>query len=184
MLVSAEIRWFWRKTCPPLVAEQFHRRDGESRSRTDIYLRLPGQSELGIKRRGSKPGLEIKGLVALRPLPIGLPASACQLWCKWSAESKVPDEWPQYPIAKTRWLRHFGAAPEDGSQQGCQMELTKLEIPGGDIWWTLGFEASGAFDRLVSQLTAAVGQAGLTTDAVRDGHFLSYPAWIEQLQAT
>jgi len=188
LFVSAEIRWFWPKTCPPLVLEQFHRNEAVSdgRRRADIYLRLAGQSELGVKRRGNKPGIELKGLVAIRPLHSGSLASSCQLWCKWSADSKVPSEWPQFPVAKTRWLRHFEVSPkqEKGeSQQGCRLELTKVEIAGSEICWTLGFEAFGEFDRLVDHLSSAIGQAGITSEASRDGLFLSYPAWIEHVHA-
>jgi hypothetical protein len=35
--------------------------------RRDVYLYDPEQTELGIKARGLKPGLEVKGLVALLP---------------------------------------------------------------------------------------------------------------------
>lgn len=190
MFVSAEIRWFWPKACPPLIFEQYHRNEAPAatKSRTDVYLRLAGQTELGVKQRGNKTGIETKGLVAMCPLPEGHLASSCQVWCKWSAESKVPSEWPQLSVAKTRWLRGFETAWDKAeadaeARQGCRLELTKLETANGDIWWTLGFEASGSLDHVVGHLTSSIGQSGITSEAVRDGHFLSYPAWIEQLHA-
>ena len=129
----------------------------------------------------------MKGLVAIRPLHSGSLASTCQLWCKWSAESKVPSEWLQLSVAKTRWLRRFetrqNLSEESESEQGCRAELTRVEIAKGKTWWTLGFEAFGELDLLVGNLSSAIRQAGITSEAVEDGLFLSYPAWIEHLDA-
>ena len=70
MQVSAEIRWYWRKT-PPLKLEHWFRSfdfhglvAGGGNLREDEYFRDPSQGELGLKRRGGKPGIEVKGLVA------------------------------------------------------------------------------------------------------------------------
>jgi hypothetical protein len=58
MQVSAEIRWFWRDA-PPAGLEDWFRDAGvhgcpadDEETRTDVYLREPGQVELGLKRRG------------------------------------------------------------------------------------------------------------------------------------
>ena len=71
MQVSAEIRWFWKGVLPPELLVWFQRAErhscagGGGSVRTDAYLRDARQSELGLKLRGGKKGVEIKGLVAV-----------------------------------------------------------------------------------------------------------------------
>src|SRR5205085_9026499 len=87
MKVSAEARWFWRDSLPRSVHDWFHAgkiAPGGGRTRDDVYLRT-SELELGIKRRGSVPGVEIKGLVSsLPPLAVGSITVHPQLWTKWS----------------------------------------------------------------------------------------------------
>ena len=69
MLVSAELRWFWRGGVPAAVDAWFWKREipaGGGNVRTDEYLVDRSQIELGLKKRGTKPGIEIKGLVGRR----------------------------------------------------------------------------------------------------------------------
>jgi hypothetical protein len=70
MEVSAELRWFWDGDVPPEVMEWFIKSPlhpfpagGEER-RNDVYLLDPDKVELGIKARGKRPALQVKGLVA------------------------------------------------------------------------------------------------------------------------
>ena len=44
---------------------------------------------------------------------------------------------------------------EEGGPR-CTFELTEV-VGGGDVWWTLGFEASGAAETLEPSLRACVG---------------------------
>src|SRR5262245_21323761 len=96
MLVTAEIRWFWGGAPPEPFKEWFlaapvhpFPAGGGSAERTDEYLFEPGPSELGIKARGNKPGLEIKGLIALLPdaIPDGPFKGSADLWSKWTSHS-------------------------------------------------------------------------------------------------
>ena len=65
------MRWFWSAECPDRFDAWFQAGSPSPglSSREDEYLYERGQRELGIKRRGEKPGIEIKGLVAVLPQP-------------------------------------------------------------------------------------------------------------------
>jgi hypothetical protein len=93
MLVSAEVRWFWRNECPRQIHDWFFRSGLPpvgGRPKIDRYIQQPNNAELGIKERGDIAGLEIKGLVATRTSPaLAKLASHLEIWCKWSCV--VPD---------------------------------------------------------------------------------------------
>src|SRR5215510_13425326 len=68
MFVTAEVRWFYQDECP----ENLHRWFGETspapgggKLRVDQYFFQTYPSEVSIKMRGGRPGVEIKGLVAI-----------------------------------------------------------------------------------------------------------------------
>src|SRR5262245_2271817 len=88
--VSAEIRWFWRGAWPPSVEAWFRTREvpaGGGKSRTDEYLVDRNQLELGLKKRGRKTGIEIKGLVGIRRA-VSIPFDGrVQIWSKWTSEA-------------------------------------------------------------------------------------------------
>src|SRR5437867_11609257 len=95
MQVSAEIRWFWHNQ-PPLEFKDwfFHgphdfSPGGGQRIRADHYLHDTSQAEMGLKRRGGKRGVEIKGLViVVSPgLDIGPFSGDMEIWTKWTTES-------------------------------------------------------------------------------------------------
>lgn len=72
MQVSDESRWFWSGSPTERLEEWFRGKHpdgipaGGGKERRYDYLRDPDQDELGIKRRGEKPGVEVKGLVSSR----------------------------------------------------------------------------------------------------------------------
>lgn len=204
MQVSAEIRWFWHNTPPPTLEHWFRSPDphglgaGGGNLREDEYFRDPGQGELGLKRRGGKPGIEVKGLVAadwstLAAAPF---TGRVELWTKWTSEPlKVTST---ILTKKTRWLRKFDTAgahpteielneeekPKDGRalpDLGCNVELTKVELLDGDIWWTLGFESFGTVNTVAASLQAAAATlAARKPPAINDGIVASYPVWLKE----
>ena len=201
MLVSAEVRWFWRNECPRQVHDWFFRSGlppGGGRPRIDRYLPQPNNAELGIKERGDIAGLEIKGLVATRTSPaLAKLASHLEIWCKWSCV--VPDLslTAAVTLTKTRWLRQFDASktvrleiPFDADEksksdyalhpQGCNVELTEVRGPSRiDVWWTLGFEAFDGLDAAsVSLLRTILPEEAKVTENASSGELLSYPAWL------
>ena len=69
VLFSAELRWFFKGPPPAALDSWFrsgHIPPGGGEIRRDEYLRDPKQQQLGVKKRGRNPGVEIKGLVGER----------------------------------------------------------------------------------------------------------------------
>src|SRR5581483_4751445 len=95
MLLSAEIRLFWLTEKPQAVEDWFlssaiHQTDPSGpEERTDIYLSDPHQTELGVKTRGEKPGVEVKGLIATLNATIEIASYKIptELWSKWSSST-------------------------------------------------------------------------------------------------
>ena len=67
MRITAEMRWFWPGQCPPDLEDWFFKpspRAGGGQLRCDEYVQQSnGSAEVGIKKRGSKAGVEVKGLI-------------------------------------------------------------------------------------------------------------------------
>jgi hypothetical protein len=187
---TAELRWFLRGPPPGPVAAWFERVADPSRTRTDVYLVLPGTDALGVKIRGGTTSFEVK----LRPRP-GTPVAfgdgvsgQLEEWQKWSSPRAVITRLlPRLGLPKGRWVavekqRRMTKIPyHDGS--GCNLELTALEA-SGQTWTTLGFESFGPESDLVPALEAAEQElfgaldlpGGL--DAARS---CGYPGWLGAL---
>ena len=206
MQISAEIRWFWSNVPPPKLEEWF--RDatedtcaaGGGESRVDEYLYDGNQIELGLKRRGGKPGVEVKGLVAaewgkLTATPFVGPI---ELWTKWTSEVLELNSDRTVPIKKIRWLRKFDTAkqfpeeiPLDGKEKplgtrplpelGCNVELTQITLGDNKVWWTLGFESFGAIQTVDKSLyTVAMTLATRQPPGLGTGGLADYPAWLKE----
>jgi hypothetical protein len=89
MRVTAEMRWFWLGQCPPDLERWFFKsspRAGGRQPRCDEYVRPSNGAELGIKKRGSKAGVEVKGLIGTSRCPeLILLAPHYELRCKWTS---------------------------------------------------------------------------------------------------
>ena len=177
MLISAELRWFWRAELPTDFKEWFLSSSahpfpaGGGRERLDDYLNDVEQTELGIKARGGKPGVEVKGLIAQLPdaLPDGPFKAPAELWTKWTSNALAVPANLRISTKKTRWLRKFdttGSMPRElhvGADEepigeprpamGCNVELTQLTVDGKTVW-TFGFEAFGELKSVSDQLRA------------------------------
>jgi hypothetical protein len=159
-----------------------------------------GQPELGIKSRGGKQGIELKGLVAAiwDGLTVGPFEGPIELWTKWtSAQLALPSN-STISTEKQRWLRKFdttGALPKeiplDVKEQpldqgplparGCNIELTQVRLPDGELWWTLGFEAFGTIQTVERDLRAAATiLAARQPPELTGGMLASYPAWLTE----
>jgi hypothetical protein len=127
MQVSAEIRWFWHDASPPSLEDWFCKADGHYCSaggggtRVDEYLRDASQVELGLKRRGSKKGVEVKGLVAVTwgGLAVGPFAGPVELWAKWTSEPLELNSASTVTTTKRRWRLYWSRADRRGSETDC-----------------------------------------------------------------
>ena len=213
MQVSAEIRWFWRGESPDGLRDWFcgahaHRCGaGGGESRRDVYLRDASQVELGVKYRGKKKGVEVKGLVTngAGDLDVSPFVGGIEIWAKWTSESLgLPDD-HTLTTDKQRWLRKFDTGDsrpreielggdemplnrESGlPARGCNVELTRVTLlDTGEIWWTLGFESFGSFPAVVEDLRVVAKElASRKPPDLEGGHLASYPAWLaERLKAS
>jgi hypothetical protein len=207
MLLSAEARWFWPSAPPPGLEEWFcsahdtYCRAGGGETRVDEYLRDAGQRELGLKRRGGKAGVEVKGLVAVTSagLAAGPFVGSIELWVKWTSHPLDLKQDQTIATKKVRWLRKFDTnapcpleIPLDSKEQpldkrplpalGCNVELTQVSLlPGGEIWWTLAFEAFGTMRTVENDLRAvATVLVARRPPGLEGGFMAGYPAWLSE----
>jgi len=201
MLISAEVRWFWRQALPPGLEQWFRSGSlapGGGNSREDEYLVDPLQPELGVKKRSGRPGIEIKGLIEVRaPLPEPF-SGRVQIWTKWTSHAITIDHLPRIVVRKTRWLRKYDTSRSavrelelDANEQlrdsvapipehGCQMELVALIVGDHDAyWWTFGFEAFGPLETVERSLHRTIAHLPpIGREALDAGVELSYPSWL------
>lgn len=212
MQLSAEVRWFQVGPIPDDLRKWFQQPAaafqcpvGGGRDRKDVYLRI-AETELSIKSRGGKKGLEVKGLVEVLPAPVafGRVAVAPQIFCKWSSEQLAFEKLSTVETVKTRWMRKFdtateppreialgaGAFAEDPAVKserpdvGCNVELTKV-VRDGETWWTFGaesfaFNQSGRPSELVVEgLLRTMHALSLHGDVdLRTATYRGYGEWI------
>jgi len=206
MQVSAEFRVFWPGRGPEGLESWFLDASvhgcpaGGGLVRTDVYLYEAKQGELGIKQRGSKPGVEVKGLVARLPqvFSFGSENIEGEIWCKWSSGSLTFPKELSVTLPKARWLRKFDTGrgapveiplnqqegPVAGTalpERGCNVEWTTIAFPGGETVSTLGFESFGGLGDVEGSLRAvAAVMDGRNPPRASGGFRGGYPAWIAQ----
>jgi hypothetical protein len=204
VFVSAELRWFWKDVVPPRVEAWF--RDGKispggGTPRVDEYLLDPGQTELGVKKRGTSPGVEMKGLVTLGRTTASPFEGRVQMWTKWTSRALTIDRLPRIFVEKARWLRKYDTSgpqlvevtldsqerpigePDRRLARGCQVELVSLSVHGLKAsWWSLGFEAFGDFPTIEESLDRTLSYLAPTAPALAGAATLSYPEWLARLQ--
>jgi hypothetical protein len=204
MQISAECRWFMENAS---AGSDLHRwfldskihgcKAGGGHERRDDYLLDSAQVELGIKRRGKNPGVEIKGLVRQieTPLEARRLTGDIEIWMKWTTTALDLSCCAKVAIVKTRWLRKFDTRDMEAielqvdederlignvplPQRGCNVEFTIVRVDG-KIWTSLALEAFGTLDSVESslRLTAECISARnppMDPDAIQ----ASYPAWL------
>jgi hypothetical protein len=200
---SAEIRWFWPHPLAWTIESWFRSGvfpPGGGQPRADIYLLNPRQSEIGIKKRGGKQGIEIKGLVARvhDSFKIGPSEAHGELWTKWTTDSLQLDNSAQVTVYKTRWLRKFeirdvnvreiqlgkDESPSDPNQklpdEGCNFEFTEVSLTkDGPKSSTVGFESFGPYESVEANLRRVLEHlADTNVPQFDEGEELSYPGWL------
>ena len=205
MEVSAETRWFWQGTGPAGLKEWFTGAPfhgciaGGGGHRIDAYLADPQQAELGIKLRGNKAGVEVKGLVA--KLSAGCTDSPfvgdVEIWTKWPSNALSLADVELIQVDKQRWLRKFECIgsdlreialdleelPIDGGarpDEGCNVEYTVISFGSNLSWITLGFEAFGKLETVAACLRRTTARLALRQcPTLVGGWSASYPRWLQ-----
>jgi hypothetical protein len=201
LLVSAELRWFWKDALPQDVEQWFRSGEyppGGGTRRVDEYLVDRDQTELGMKKRGSGKGVEIKGLVALGRHMTSPFEGRVQVWTKWSSETLTIDHLPRVSIAKTRWLRKYDTTGRvlevqlDSSERpvraqllarGCQFELSAVDHETSH-WRSIGFEAFGELNTIEDSLERTLAHLAADAPDLSAGLALSYPEWLARFAGT
>jgi hypothetical protein len=177
------------------VASWFGRFPAEVAARQDAYLVEPELLGVSVKVRGGA-ALEVKmyrgspGLFEMSGRVFGRTES----WQKWSfplpsfsQDGDGPAGWRL--IRKRRRIIRFqlaggrvaAAVRGPATEPGCAVELTEINV-GAEVFWSLGFEATGPAELLRSMLqdSAALlfaqeppGQVDLTMDCCQ-----SYAQWL------
>lgn len=205
MLVSAELRWFWKDAAPPEIERWFRSGDyppGGGTPRVDEYLVDRHQTELGVKRRGTGHGVEVKGLVALGRRTASPFDGRVQIWTKWMSETLAIEHLPCVSIKKTRWLRKYDTSggrvtevqldmserPVGGENLspalGCQFELVAIAIDDEQRrWWSIGFEAFGELNTIEDSLDSTLAHLAPAAPSLDGGLAVSYPEWLARFVA-
>ncbi len=164
---SLEVRWFLPGPLAAAVTGWFGRFPSADESREDSYLLDPQLRGLSVKVRASG-ALEVKaygGSPGILEVP-GRARGHLESWRKWAfpvspvSRSADPPGWK--PVRKQRRISRFSSssgwaatgARQLGEQPQCEVELTEIHA-AGEVWWTLGFEATGAGDLVRRELEAA-----------------------------
>jgi hypothetical protein len=205
MQISAECRWFWRGKS--LASDLFlWFKDakihpcaaGGGEYRCDEYLHDTNQAELGIKRRGQQPGVEVKGLVRTleKELESGSFRGPIEIWATWTSPVLDLRDLRMSRIEKFRWLRKFDTTggkvieiPLDSDEkpiggqplpdQGCNVEFTEITLDNTEAWRTLGFEAFGPLDSVETSLRLVSAELAKRNPPMpKESRLASYPAWL------
>lgn len=182
---------------------------GTIEERKDVYLYLPGVDSLGIKLRGTNTQrangadqLEIKRREHEGSVVTFMPGVTGRLerWIKWAFQGESSD--PQLSsmltatdeawvsVSKVRYLRKYTVTSDkrvlevrlnEWPDNGCNVEITKLIAPGGQGWWTLGFEAFGVSgapieDNLRLSASYFFTETALGMFEAKDSY--GYPRWL------
>jgi hypothetical protein len=158
-VITYEVRWFSAGHIPGVIKDWHRNLSGlfrEHETRTDHYLLLAGNEELGVKWREGKMEFKKKmadhGLVSIHRV-----TGVAELWKKWSFEIEKgdqtqdllvsdPENW--VAVSKKRFLQLFTINHDDqliphpgtfGKGVTVMVEVSDVEL-GGNRWWTFGVE--------------------------------------------
>jgi hypothetical protein len=198
MFPTVEVRWFYPGRVPAAVLAWFQGGAGQRVAparRVDYYLCLPGADWLGAKLREGRLELKQRQGPGQDFRPHDRVSGRVEQWRKWSfALAEGPElvlDAAWVAVEKARRLRRYRLAPdrqivavpvETYPAQGFNWELTEVGA-GGQVWWSVGFEAfgdeAGLRDGLFPVVEHALQAEGLPTLEVQDSY--GYPHWLALL---
>ena len=192
---TVEVRWILPGQLDAAIAGWFRRFPAETESREDAYLIHPLSRGLSVKIRAGR-ALEVKVYGGCPGIldAAGRARGRLESWRKWSFPFGRPGPYSAGPSAwtvvhKRRRISRYRLAsgriiagiPGRPTEPACAVELTEVSS-GSEIWWSLGFEATGPADLLHSTLqgTAALVFAQALPADVEFGmsHCQSYADWL------
>jgi len=198
--LSAEVRYFW-STEPVEVVAWFKSgvvAPGGVGRRSDACLRAADDG-LGIEKRGTRQGVEIKGRVEVRrELTSPNVPGNIEIWNAWTTGVVALDAFSVVSTVEQRLVRMVEVArntvdevPLDGREQladrrwapdvGCTIDLTRVTVEAGAPSWTLGFEAFGPLSRVEHALRLTVAWAdSCGIPMLRGGTVSSWPQWLQR----
>jgi hypothetical protein len=196
---SRELRWFWREEVSEL--EKWFNLNGcffdDQKERHDFYLDIPANS-ISYKIREGKTEIKMQVEGSSLPFSFGEHRGIAQSWTKWGIKLKKnltePDQ--IYDDSKTRFIELIKkrllvkfevhsdgeiskAEDNDYPVEGCQVELTKLEIKG-ESWFSFAFEAFGS-EELINRNFELVTRKTLNqirNVALKEKDSFSYPVFL------
>jgi len=201
-IATTEIRWFFPGRIPDHLYDWHNNKKGlfeNQHPRTDVYLFLPDQNNLGIKLREGR--IEFKKRLSIHDdyLVSGLSGNV-ETWIKWSI--KVEDDLDPFnhlfddssnwvKIRKKRYLQkykiienHKFVAHPRGifPQEGLALELSELDI-NDQPCWTLGLESYGNPENVYINLSLAIPLliGDIPNIRLTKKQSFGYPEWIGTL---
>jgi hypothetical protein len=168
---TLEVRWIFPGELETAVAGWFGRFPAGMEQQEDSYLLAPHLRGLSVKVRGGG-AFDVK---VYRGTPgildvAGQARGRMEFWQKWSFPCEPlspgagdPAGWQL--VHKSRRISWFSLAsgqigprfPGLGEQPGCAVELTEVRTLG-QVWWSLGFEATGPASLLRGELEATAAR--------------------------
>jgi hypothetical protein len=112
-----------------------------------------------------------------------------ELWGKWSSEGLLLPPRQLIAVEKTRWLRRWGTSGREIAvdkherpmvRSACNVDLTRIELSRGRVWWTLGFQEFGV-DTLSGRLRPVAAELGRRKPPASPEARMSYPTWLAHL---
>jgi len=199
MYPTAEVRWFRSGPLPHSV-EVWFRTHGplahRERARVDHYVHPAGHDGLNAKLRQGRLEIKRRTSVEGKRQFAEEAVGRVERWRKWSfsicssAESGMASiatsaDW--VAVTKERLLKTYGSRASDKvsarpADEGCDMELTRVEALG-QTWWTVALEAFGKEAALLANLVAVAEEALAPPCPVPlgPGDSRGYAGWLDAL---
>lgn len=198
---TAEIRWFSKGEVLPDFSKWFKDIEGsfeEQSERTDIYLRITDESNLGIKLREGR--FEVKRLLQTQGILSCKGAEGiANTWRKWSIKADESEDVASFTFEEDHWIKIkkkrllqrfitnnsrvlIPQSPGPFPLNGIAAELSQV-MYNDQKYWTFGIEAFGSHDQILNQLRICFDEIfqKLPPTTILLDHSLSYPEWLYNL---